>query len=166
MRRFRAGDAGPLAELETRAAAVFSEYGYPGIAAEPARTEIAFEALGFGGVILVAETQSGIPAGFAAAGDEGGVFWLREMSVDPGHRRNGLGSALLNAILEEAGRHSCRAVALSTFRDLPFNAPFYARHGFKIADEEGVPAMLRTRMQTEMPPGVDPQTRVLMMRHL
>jgi hypothetical protein len=50
--------------------------------------------------------------------------------VHPDAARRGVGSRLLEEVVSWAREHGCRRVTLATFRDVAWNAPFYARHGF------------------------------------
>ena len=86
--------------------------------------------------------------------------------MDPALGRRGIGSALLDRFVAEAKARSFPNAALSTFREVPFNAPFYARRGFVELPLAEAPAALRDRFTAECPPGVDPATRSLMLRAL
>ncbi|MDF5808077.1 GNAT family N-acetyltransferase [Pseudomonas aeruginosa] len=48
----------------------------------------------------------------------------------PGHQQQGLGRLLERAVTYAHASH-CRALTLTTFCDVPWNAPFYARLGFQ-----------------------------------
>lgn len=68
--------------------------------------------------------------GFAAAGRVGRELHLHEISVARAHQRNGIGATLLRALAIDARNSGLRAITLNTYRDIPWNAPFYAQHGF------------------------------------
>jgi GNAT superfamily N-acetyltransferase len=55
---------------------------------------------------------------------------LEEIDVAPGHGRRGVGTALVRAVCDWASRHGYAALTLTTFRDVPWNMPFYAKLGF------------------------------------
>lgn len=79
------------------------------------------------GFILVA----GDPAiGFAHVVDLDAHAHLAQISVHPDHGRRGVGTALLEAAAERATLKGHGSLTLTTYADLPWNAPFYARHGF------------------------------------
>ena len=84
----------------------------------------------------------------------------------PAFGRRGIGAALLHVWLDAARRRSFRQAGLTTFRDIAFNAPFYARHGFAEAASEQICPELAGARIAETPPGVDPCARVLMLRTL
>jgi GNAT superfamily N-acetyltransferase len=82
-------------------------------------------------VVLVA----GDPAvGFASVGMVDGVPHLWQLSVLPAHGRRGVGTSLVRAVCEWAASAGHRAVTLTTFRDVAWNAPFYARLGFVVTE--------------------------------
>lgn len=53
-----------------------------------------------------------------------------EMDVHPQFQKRGIGAGLVRAAQIDARNAGFRALTLTTFRDLPWNAPFYARLGF------------------------------------
>lgn len=54
-----------------------------------------------------------------------------EMSVHPDFQQRGIGAGLVRASLIDARNSGFRALTLTTFRDVPWNAPFYSRIGFE-----------------------------------
>ena len=83
-------------------------------------------------VVLV----SGRPAlGFACVEIVDGLAHLWQLSVHPSAARQGRGKVLLEAVLDWAASHGYPAVTLTTYRDVPWNGPFYARFGFRVLDD-------------------------------
>ena len=74
-------------------------------------------------------------AGFAVLERVDGAVHLEQLSVHPAHGRRGIGSALLAATLDAARRSGADRVTLLTYADVPWNAPFYARHGWSVTTE-------------------------------
>ncbi len=112
----------------------------------------------------MAALRSGEPAGFAVAGPLGGGLHLRELSVDPAHGRRGIGTALVDTVIAASREQGLAGVSLTTFRDVPFNAPFYARLGFEELPVDRADGALRDAFVGEVPAGVEPAKRVLMWR--
>ncbi|CAM3791084.1 GNAT family N-acetyltransferase [Nocardioides zeicaulis] len=79
------------------------------------------------GFVLVAGDP---PVGFAHVVDMVGHAHLAQLSVHPDHGRRGVGAALLEAAAERATLKGHGSLTLTTYADLPWNGPFYARHGF------------------------------------
>ena len=78
----------------------------------------------------------GTPAvGFACVEVVDGLAHLWQLSVPPEHARRGIGSALLQAVCDWAADNRYPAVTLTTFRDVAWNGPFYARHGFRTLED-------------------------------
>lgn len=68
--------------------------------------------------------------GFAEAGPVRRELHLHELSVARNHQQRGIGATLLRALKVDALNSGFRAITLNTFRNVPWNAPFYAKHGF------------------------------------
>ena len=107
------------------------------------------------------------PVGFAHVERiEPGAAHLEEIDVHPDHGRRGLGKALVAAVCEWAAAEGCHSVTLTTFRDVPWNMPYYARLGFvEIAPADLGPA-LESVLRDETRRGLDPARRVAMRRRL
>jgi len=114
------------------------------------------------GLLWVAVTAENIPVGFALLGEIDGALHLEELDVHPAHGRRGIGAALLLNVCQMASTWSEPGVTLSTFRAVPWNAPFYSRHGFRaLADDELTPGLLRLRAN-EQQRGLRTDLRVIM----
>jgi GNAT superfamily N-acetyltransferase len=81
------------------------------------------------GLVWVAE-DAGALTGFAACEVFEDALHVWELAVALEAQSRGAGRALMQAAIAEARRRGCPAVTLTTFRDVPWNAPFYARLGF------------------------------------
>jgi GNAT superfamily N-acetyltransferase len=102
------------------------------------------------------------PVGFAAAMLLDASAHLHEMDLLPAHGRRGLGRALLDQVIDWAQASGFATLTLTTFRHLPWNAPFYASTGFvEIADRDLGP-QLRAALEEEAKHGLDPSKRVAM----
>lgn len=161
IRRATLDDASAVLTIGERADRLFAGHGFPQITAPPPAPIEAIRALLAGNDAWIAETN-GVPAGFAIAGQAAGQYWLRELAVDPVLGRRGIGNAILATVLENVRSTDRAAVFLSSFREVPFNRPFYERHGFAVVEPESAAPELRRQFLSEVPPGVDPVTRVLM----
>ncbi|WP_233571212.1 GNAT family N-acetyltransferase [Nocardiopsis sp. Huas11] len=80
--------------------------------------------------VLVAAGTDGRPCGLAATVTVDGLPHLEQIAVDPDHGRRGVGSALLAAVCAEAAARGHERLTLTTFRDLPWNGPWYLARGF------------------------------------
>src|SRR5437867_332412 len=80
-----------------------------------------------------------LPVGMVIASVREGAVYIEEMDVLPEHGRRGLGANLLGCVCAWAKAQGHAAVTLSTFRDVPWNGPFYRKHGFRMRE---MPALL------------------------
>ncbi len=107
-----------------------------------------------------------VPVGFAHIEViEPTVAHLEEIDVHPQHGRRGLGTKLVRAICAWAIAAGYHSVTLTTFRDVPWNMPFYARLGFEVIPSEALSPALRSVVQDETRRGLDPTRRVAMRRY-
>jgi GNAT superfamily N-acetyltransferase len=118
------------------------------------------------GRLWVAADDQGQIVGFALVVELGLFAHLEEMDVLPAHGRQGLGSALLEAVCSWAYSRGFSAVTLSTFRDVAWNAPFYARRGFSVLPPEELPPELLEVVQRESKIGLRSDLRVIMQREV
>ena len=105
------------------------------------------------------------PVGFAqVVVIEPTVAHLEEIDVHPEHGRRGLGRRLVMAVCAWAATAGYREVTLTTFRDLPWNMPFYTRLGFEPIPIEELSPALRIVIEDETRRGLDLTRRVAMRR--
>lgn len=77
----------------------------------------------------------GDPAvGFAHVVELDGRFHLEQIAVHPDHGRRGLGTELLYAAVDLVAARGGDSLSLTTFADVPWNAPLYRRIGFEVVD--------------------------------
>ncbi|WP_144173242.1 GNAT family N-acetyltransferase [Pseudomonas sp. Kh13] len=102
----------------------------------------------------VAEDLQGRILGFACARVEGQALHLHEVSVRREAQGQGVGRRLLLQVAEMARQAGARELTLTTFADVPWNAPFYARLGFEVVDEGLLNARLRGILASELAHGL------------
>ncbi|QDH36002.1 GNAT family N-acetyltransferase [Porphyrobacter sp. YT40] len=114
--------------IERAAAVAFA--GEPTI--DPARTraEADYARLIRRGHSLVAHVGEAM-AGFLVAQPFSRELHIWEMGVAPAYQRRGIGAGLVRAAMIDARNTGFKALTLTTFRDLAWNGPFYARLGFE-----------------------------------
>ena len=114
------------------------------------------------GMLWVAVAPGGELVGFAYTRWLGDEPHLEELDVHPDHGRRGLGAELVRAFVDWARSRGASGVTLSTFRDVPWNAPFYARLGFRTLDPTDLDAPLRELVASEARKGLPVERRVVM----
>jgi GNAT superfamily N-acetyltransferase len=95
---------------------------------------------------------------------ERGAVHLEELDVDPAHGRRGLGTRLVTRVCDWAAAAGFTAVTLTTFRNVPWNMPFYERLGFEVVSPAQLTSQLRAIVEDETRRGLDPLQRVVMRR--
>lgn len=162
----RADEVGRIPEIERRAAALFPAELLPdGLADETTSDEAARAAQAEGRLLVARDARDGV-VGFALLEDDPGAVHLEEIDVDPAHGRRGIGRALVEAALAWAAERGASRMTLSTFRDVAWNAPFYARCGFAVVPAEAWSEADRLRREEEAAAGLDVSRRVIMARAL
>lgn len=94
------------------------------------------------------------------------VVHIEEIDVAPHAGQQGHGSRLLEAVTAWAEGRSHGAVTLTTFHDVPWNRPWYERHGFRVLRDSELTAGLREVRDKEAGMGLPADLRVVMRRDL
>lgn len=114
------------------------------------------------GLLWVAEAAHGDLVGFALAERIDGALHLEELDVLPAYGRQGIGARLVRTVCGQARDQGFAAVTLCTFRDIPWNEPFYERMGFRIFREEELTPGLAEKVREEEAGGLPRELRVVM----
>ena len=157
----RPQDLHALAEIELAAATLLREHVPPAIL-EESTDEADLRTAQADGRLWVA-LDGDRPVGFAhvemLAPD---LPHLEEIDVHPEHGRRGIGAALVRTVCEWVARSGYREITLTTFRDVPWNMPFYARLGFEELSADDVRPEVAAVVRNEAARGLDPERRVVM----
>ncbi|WP_375489699.1 GNAT family N-acetyltransferase [uncultured Jatrophihabitans sp.] len=141
-------------DIDARAEAVFRITGY-----ELPPLDFDVDALGAAAAVLVV----GAPAiGYVQIDEVDGAAHVAQLAVIPRQMRRGHGTRLLDAACRWAGEHGHRSVTLITYADVPWNAPWYARHGF--TEVPATSAALQELRRAEQERGLDDVGRRVVMR--
>jgi predicted N-acetyltransferase YhbS len=117
------------------------------------------------GRLFVAEDGEKL-IGFAIFSAVDGHCYLEEVSVASSHAGQRIGSKLIAAV-EDAGRKLGLAwITLSTFRDIPWNGPYYARLGFAEWPHAQLPPGHLKRHADQARDGLDMTRRFFMRKKL
>lgn len=166
VRLARVDDLPALREIERAAGAPFREVEMCAIAEdEPPSLEVlaGFQRDGRAWVVV---DDTDRPAAYLLldAVDDGAH--IEQVSVHPDHARRGLGRLLLAAAEGWARSRGLLALTLTTFAGVPWNAPYYARLGFRALAEAELTDALREIRRQEAARGLDAWPRVTMRRVL
>lgn len=167
IRQARPDELPLLPAIETAAAELFRQSAYPWIADEPNGMDMAlFERCQDTWCLWVATDVAGLPVGFAAFAPEEGQIWLGELSVHPDHHGHRIGAALIDKAAGFYGGRGLHRMTLTTFRDVPWNGPYYGRLGFSEVNDLSAEPFLAAQIEKEEAWGLPKGSRVAMQRPL
>src|SRR5262245_12532382 len=159
----RERDVGLLAAIELAAAMLLIGHAPASVLTETTSQDV-LEKARRDGHLWVALVDDA-PVGFAHVEVlEPHTVHLEEIDVSPEHGRRGLGTKLVMRVCEWSAKAGYRSVSLTTFRDVPWNMPFYVRLGFNVVPDSELSPALRGVVDDERRRGLDPSRRVVMQR--
>ncbi|HTE39794.1 MAG TPA: GNAT family N-acetyltransferase [Steroidobacteraceae bacterium] len=160
------GDCMALPALERAAATVFAKYmevtGLTPALLAHTKTEADFKSAQHEGLLWVVADLDDTPVGFAMLGRLDADMHIHEIDVHPEHARRGLGASLIQHVGQWARERGVAGITLTTYRHVPWNAPFYERMGFRILDEAELTSALRDIQIHERSMGWKVSARVAM----
>jgi GNAT superfamily N-acetyltransferase len=110
---------------------------------------------------IAVDTQ-GQPQGFLSAERQGSDLHIHELSVSQPMQGKGLGWRLLKAAMDYARSNHLHSVTLTTFTQVPWNAPFYRRLGFEQQAGATLDKRLAEVLALEYACGFEPGSRCAM----
>ena len=112
----------------------------------------------------VATTPTDRPVAYILVKVVDGGAHIEQVSVHPDHSRRGLGQSLLDTVEIWAARRGLKALTLTTYASVPWNAPYYARLGFQIVSNDELSNGLHRIRAVEAARGLARWPRVTMFR--
>lgn len=166
IRPARPSDLRRVAAVEDAGAPLFAEhFGERTVPALTAGAPSGAERDGVGFLLVAVDDRRLV--GFAHVVPHDLHAHLEQVSVLPSHGRQGIGTALVRAAMEEARWAGFDQMSLITYRDVPWNGPFYVELGFAEVDPERHEPFQRDLRARERALGLDePGVRVVMQRRL
>ncbi len=158
-----ADDLPVLRDIERAAGEAFRAIGMPEIADDEPPPSDALAAYAEAGRAWVA-VDDGPPVAYLIADVVDGNLHIEQVSVHPDAGRRGIGRGLIEHAAGYARRHGLAGLTLTTFADVPWNAPYYERCGFRVMDDAEVTVGLRAVLRHEADHGLNRWPRVLMRR--
>jgi GNAT superfamily N-acetyltransferase len=164
IRRARPEELPLLQDIEQAAGECFREIGMPEIAADEPPPLDDLERYQRAGLAWVAVDGADAPVAYLIAERIDDALHIEQVSVHPAAARRGIGRALIDHLAGVATAQGLPALTLTTFADVPWNAPYYARCGFQpLADAESGPGLREVRA-AEAAHGLDRWPRLAMRR--
>jgi GNAT superfamily N-acetyltransferase len=132
-------ELGDLNAIDGDASTLYAEHGLPvelGQGHEFARAELArwLRSAELGRAFLAVD-GAGAGLGFAALGMVDDEPYLDQLAVRVAAMRRGIGARLLARSADWARAVGASAIWLTTYDHVPFNRPYYERHGYVVVPE-------------------------------
>ncbi|MEV0690048.1 GNAT family N-acetyltransferase [Streptomyces sp. NPDC050388] len=151
-----------LQDVERAAGAPFRALGMTEIADDEPPALDTLEHHRRAGYCWVAADARDRPAAYLIAEPVDAALHVEQVSVHPRAARRGVGRSLIAHAARRAGEEGLTALTLTTFADVPWNAPYYARLGFRtLTEAELTPGLRRIRAE-ESEHGLDRWPRLCM----
>lgn len=113
------------------------------------------------GRLWVAELGSRV-VGWIYVSRLGGEYCVGQVSVALAHGRQGIGTALLRWAHADARARGEPSVVLATQLDVPWNGPWYARHGYEVIPPDAWSPALQAQARQQAEGGLDWTHRAFM----
>lgn len=166
VRQARSTDIALLEYVERSAGEIFRTVGYGHLLDGPTVDPALLAYMVISNSLWVAVNRWDQPIGFAGGQNIAGNFHLVELSVAQEFQGKGIGSALMATVLDETRRDGYGRISLTTFRHIPWNAPFYSRMGFMEVNPADMGREYLEIMDHEAQSGLDMKQRCVMVMDL
>lgn len=110
--------------------------------------------------------EQDVPVAFLSAERTLGILHIREVSVHARVMGRGIGRSLIKAAVAAAQASGLTALTLTTFRDVPWNEPYYQRLGFETLAADDLDQRLHSILADEVSAGLPGDRRCAMRRNL
>ena len=159
-------EADAIRAIEFEAGERFISVGMAGIAdAPPMELELVRGKIDAQQIIVAVETD-GTCVGFVMFEPQPARIYVQELDVLSSYAGQRIGAALIEQVAQLARAQQITQLILSTFREVPWNAPYYRRLGFHDIAEADLDAALIARRDAHIARGLDESKRVFMRRDL
>ncbi|RVW01288.1 GNAT family N-acetyltransferase [Rhodococcus xishaensis] len=147
--------------MEVAAGSLFRELDMDAVADDPAPEPECFLRAHQRGHVLVAEAANCV-VGFVLLNELDDALHVEQVAVVPTHGGQGIGRKLMLAAEDVARCRGYRRMTLTTFRDVPFNGPFYKSMGWSAVSQARLTPGLADVRRREAAAGLDRWPRIAM----
>lgn len=143
-----------LSAIEESVGAMFTPGSIPeSVLAERVPRDVFADAVSQGRLLAVLDASQ-IPVGFAFWQNIGAFALLALIEVSPPHGQKGLGKALVLQVINQVAEAGFQQLYLTTFSNIPWNAPFYQKLGFVLLNDEEQPDFIKDILLEERGKGL------------
>ncbi|MGY0490960.1 GNAT family N-acetyltransferase [Streptomyces sp. WG-D5] len=153
-----------LQAIETAAGEIFRTVGMAAVADDAPPTVAELDRYRRAGHAWVAAEDTGTVVAYLVAEVVDGALHIEQVTVHPDAARRGVGQALIACAADCARDQGLTGLTLTTFTDVPWNAPYYERLGFRRLSGAALTPGLRAIRAAEAEHGLDRWPRVCMRR--
>ncbi|MDH6238379.1 GNAT family N-acetyltransferase [Cryobacterium sp. CG_9.6] len=153
-----------IQEIERAAGQTFRTVGMESVAEDEPISAAVFESFLNEGEAWVTVSDDRFVIAYLLVEPLDGAMHVEQVTVHPSVARRGIGARLLDVANERATERKLDALTLTTFRDVPWNAPYYTRLGFGVIASERWGRGLHQKMSVEATNGLGKWPRVVMQR--
>lgn len=154
-----------LQDLEVEAGRMFRTLGMDAVAEDEPADLATLERFRTAGGAWVLGTEPGERvAAYLLSEVVDGALHIEQVSTHPKAAGRGAGLQLIEHAAVRAREAGLPALTLTTFREVPWNAPYYARLGFRPVEEDRLTPGLREIRAHEAALGLDRWPRLVMRR--
>jgi ribosomal protein S18 acetylase RimI-like enzyme len=164
IRPARRGDLAALCDLERAAGQRFRAVGMADVADDDPPSIAELAAYQHDGRAWVTTDRADNVVAYLLLTVVDGNAHVDQLSVHPAYARRGLGRALLDTAVVWAAQRGLAALTLTTFANVPWNAPYYQRLGFDVVDDDQMSTGLLRIREHEAALGLARWPRVTMRR--
>ena len=150
--------------IEAAAGEAFRLIGMPAIADDPPPALDALAVYQHDGRAWVATDSADHPIAYLLLDVVDRFAHIEQVTVHPRYARRGIGRMLIAEAARWATEHGLDEMTLTTFEDVPWNAPYYRRLGFREVPEAQWSDGIRQIVQSERDHGLAAWPRVVMKR--
>lgn len=130
IRKARNDDIPLLGQVERSAAELFRTVNLDFLTNGPTVNKSHLSAMMSSNHLWVAVDKRDQPIGFVGGEELDGNFHIAEISVAQDAQGKGVGKALMAELVRQTKEEGQTAITLTTYRDIPWNGPWYRKLGF------------------------------------
>ncbi|WP_307030512.1 GNAT family N-acetyltransferase [Arthrobacter globiformis] len=166
IRKARPGDLETLQAIEVLAGEAFRAVGLDAIADDDPPNLNDLRGYAVAGRAWVATDSVDSPIAYILVDEIDQGAHIAQVTVHPQRSRQGIGKALIEEVERWARSCGLQALTLTTFSEVPWNAPYYARLGFTELPEPQWTEDLHRIVEMEASQGLGAWPRVVMRRNV